>query len=747
MLAAQLNLLAGTEKARQQAARAVLLGDAVHQAASEPLPFELPPPVPEVLNPSDAPVEPLSLRVPLECFYVRFGSFTNFLWLRHRLEDWGGEVRDIVSERGLDFDLNQRMQRQLGLRESKLAEMFGEKVIADVAMIGTDTFLREGAAIGILFQARNSAALNVDFTQQRSAAVKESAGGKLEKITIDDHPATFISTPDNSLRSFYVVDGDYHLVTTSRTLAEWFVATGAGKHLSLGSSEAFRLARKYMPLERNDTVFAYFSPSFFQNLLSPQYQVELRRRLRSSVEIELVRIARLASQSERRPAESIAELVAGGFLPESFGMHADGGHLEVNGATISDSLRGAPGSFLPVPDVPIERVTPAELAEYRQLAETYTTSWGAMDPIVAGIQRQPMGKELERVLLDVKAAPLSERHSKMLADWLGAPSDQRLARVAGDVVAFEAILRGNSLFRAQEHHLFGGLADADPTIAMNPNTGLIPQLFKSKLQGLQGYLGAWPNPGFLQMLSIFGESTPDAGGYSRSLTGVWRRQFDNFTLLSFQPEILARVSPQLRFEKAERPAQVWLHAEDLAKSQLAPMINAYGYRQSRQMALGNTRFMNMLVEQLHVPQADAMTVAETLLSARLLEPFGGKYELRELPGGQKSWVSTSVADHPSAKEPPAGYQMPALNWFRGIDLEVAMVDGLAALHGEVIMPVEARPAAGFSLPSLPFGKPAAAANLKNPKDSKDAAKPKPSLLKVPTLPAPAQPKASTKREF
>ena len=142
---------------------------------------------------------------------------------------------------GSNYNLNQRMERQLGLRQSKLAEMFGEKVIADVAMIGTDTFLREGAAIGVMFQARNSPALMADFTQQRTTAVKETKGAKLETITIAGRPVSFISTPDNALRSFFVSDGDFHLITTSRTIAEWFLQTGAGKHESLGASEDFRL--------------------------------------------------------------------------------------------------------------------------------------------------------------------------------------------------------------------------------------------------------------------------------------------------------------------------------------------------------------------------------------------------------------------------------------------------------------------------------------------------------------------------
>ncbi len=727
----ELNLLMGTEAARQELTRSILTADAKPQLASEPLPEELPQPKPELLNPAEADVEPLAMHVPLECLYVRFGSFSNFLWLRHRLDEWGGELRDIVSERGLDYNLNDRMQRQMGLRESALAELLGERVIADVALIGADMFLNEGAAIGMLFQAKNSTALAADLTQQRLTALKEAKHGKQEKLTVADHPVSFFSTPDNSLRSFYVSDGDFHLVTTSRTMVEWFLATGAGKHDSLGASEEFRLARKHMPLARNDTLFVYLSPAFFQNLLSPHYQIELDRRLRSAVEIELFQIAQLSARAEQKQATTIGELVAAGFLPEGFGERSDGSRLEMAAAEPFDSLRGGRGTFLPIPDVRIEKVTAAESAKYRQFSADYVTQWGSMDPVVAGVRREALpGGKLERVVLDLQAAPLAQRHADMLAQWLGPPTDQRLAPVPGDVVAFDAVMRGGSA-TSGDHHLFGALRDADPSIAMDLRTSLIMRLFASQLEGLQGYLGAWPDPGLLRILSGWRDVPADGAGYSRLLTGLTRRQFNNFTLLSFQPEVLAKISPQLRFEKAERPAQVWIRADDLSKSKIAPLLNAYGYRQSRQIVLGNSRYMNMLIEQLHVPAPDARAVAERLLHAKLLDPLGGQYELREPSPGQKAWTSTSLANASNSKEPPADYQFPALNWFRGIQLELTSESGLLAVHGEVIMPGETK--TGFQLPGLNLtGQKPAASPPKPAATSKNATPPKPAA--APRLP-------------
>jgi hypothetical protein len=743
LLRGELSLLAGAESARLEAAEVILRGG-TPEAASVLLPEELPTPQPEALDPpADVPVEPIAMRVPVECLYVRFGSFPNFIWLRHRLEDWGGELRDVISERGLDYGLNARFQKQLGLRESALAEVLGDKVIADVALIGTDAFMNEGAAIGTLFHAKSNVALSADLNQQRTAAMREAKGGKQEKLTIAGRQVSYISTPDGTLRSYYVVDGDFHLVTTSRQIVEWFLATADGKHPSLGASDKFRYTRARLPLDRSDTVFVYLSPEFFENLLGAHYHIEMQRRLRSDVEMELVPIAQLAAKAEGKPATSIDELIAADMLPQGFGQRSDGSRLVLEDGRLIDTLRGARGTFVPVPDMPIDKVTPAEAAEYREFQDYYVQQWGRMEPVAVAIRREalPEGK-LERVVLDVQAAPLAPQHVAMLSNWLGEPTTQRLAPVAGDVASFEAVLSGGGLLGggSGEHHLFGALRNADPAVALSADTSLIARIMQSQLQGLQGYFGAWPEPGFTSMLGGASDLPPDAAGYTRLRTGLWRRQLDAFTLLSFNPEILEQASSQLQFMQAQRPAQVWLHTEDLANSTLAPLINSYGYKQSRLITAGNTRFLNLLVEQLHVPPAEALTTAERLLNAKFVAPLGGGYELRKSDNGEH-WVATALVDKPAGNAPPADYQFPALNWLRGVDLELSLQkapEAALAAHAEFIMPVETR-APAFQLPKLPFGlsTPATSAPTKS--------KPPPAAPSKPPTPNPPQP--SKKREF
>src|SRR5690606_20374001 len=135
---------------------------------------------------------------------------------------------------------------------------------------------------------------------------------------------------------------------------------------------------KLMPLTREDTIFAFFSTAFFQNLMNPHYQVELRRRMQAVVDIELVQLARLAAQREGQPAESIDDLVAAELLPAGFGKRPDGSGPIIAGKEVIDSLRGARGYFLPIPDVKLEGITADEGKRVESQLAALARDWKRM---------------------------------------------------------------------------------------------------------------------------------------------------------------------------------------------------------------------------------------------------------------------------------------------------------------------------------------------------------------------------------
>ena len=684
-LGRELGLVLDTESLRVAMRRDRMLG---HAHLGEPATEPLPPPLPEVQLqipdlPADVKVEPIALRVPSECFYVRFGSFTNFVWFQDTLARWGGDLSNLVAQRGLNYGLSQRMQRQLVLQLNALSRLMGEATVRDAAIVGSDMYLSDGAAIGILFHARNNLLLAADFARQRQEAILATPGTTETKLTIDGHPVSLISSPDGVIRSYYVADGDFHFVTTSEALVRRFLQTAAGTG-ALGASQEFRYARTLMPLERNDTVFVYLSAAFFRNMVRPQYRIETMRRLQAAADIELVQLARLAAASEGKPGGTFSELIGEGFLAADFGPRPDGSATQMDHGRVYDSLRGQRGGFLPVPDVTMQGVTRSEAEEYARFMDDYEKSVGQVDPVFIGMRRElAVDGKREHVVIDAQMSPLNPRRYEVLKTMLGAAEPSELAPIPGDTISGEAVFK--------QQRAFVGLRDRGP-LPDGQRLGLLgadgqPRPLGELFYGYWGYTG--PDAGLLELFNRQIVTPPDLAGYSRSRNELWRQQLGEFTVFSLHHDVLATVTPQLRFQAASRPAQFRLHVGDLTQTRIAPLANDLALARSRQTALGNLRLLHAMGQQLHVPGEDAKMAAELLLGAELICPLGGTLVYRKAPDGADHWTSTvleQTASHGATlTESPAGFQPPPLNWFRGLQADANCMEGRLTAHVEVDM--------------------------------------------------------------
>lgn len=696
-------LLAGIEALRLDTLRRSNLGQIDADRAA---PTALPPgirwsPLPPLEIAADVAIEPIATRVPDDCFYVRFGTFENFLWLDRLQRDYGGDIGRMVTLRGCDAGLGQRVRRQLALQTSALAEVFGPTIVADVATIGRDLYLREGAAVGVLFQARNTPLFVADLARQRTTALQEhrDAGASEAKVLIGGREASLLSTPDNRLLSYYVADGDFHLVTTSRVIAERFIAVCEGQGSgSLAASDEFRHARTLMPTDRQDTIFLYFGTAFQQGLLSPQYQVELARRLRAVTDIELLLMATWAAVGEGRPSDSVEQLIRGGFLPANFGQRVDGSKPIVTDQTVADSLRGGRGSFTPVPDVVIEGISNAEASRLAKQAAYYEGSWKRMDPLMAGIKRYALdGRDLERITVDAHVSPFVQQKYGWAVSLIGPPTPIRIRPAAGDVITAQVVVRGGLLSpTVPTHHLFLGVQDHAPLGDMPPS-GLLGYL--TMLRTAPGYLGAWPKPGFLDWLPIgLGGGAPDAQGYSRLLFGVWRRQWLDFSALAMNPQLLARVTPELAPQEVQDDAQVRIHVGDLSQTELSAWVNNLTFGRAWLASVGNAKLLHTMSQQLGVPREDAHRAAEHLLDSRIVCSLGGEYRLDATTG---LWTSTAWPAGQLDRR-PADYTAALLEWFRGLDAEMTIYEDRAVVRAALDLQRKPTEKPKFQLPKFNF---------------------------------------------
>ncbi len=442
-LLSTLKLIAGAEGAGEAIFRRAASGHG-GETPNASLPLPAPPtwaPMFAQDNLAGVPVEPLATRVPPECFYIRYGSFENYMWFLDLADEHGGDISRMMTLRGVENDTAARVEKQLNLSTTELSRMLGPTVIEDQAIIGRDMFLADGATIGVLFKAKNAFLLRTSLASDRSKLAREDDAVTLKDIKIAGRPISFLSSSDNQVRSFMAEDGDFFLVTNSRTMVErFFEVSETGK--SLATTPAFQLSRQLMPLEREDTIFAYFSPAMLRGLVAPEYLIELRRRLHAKSDVAMVHLARLAAKQEPTvdPQLGIEQLVEAGFLPKGFGRRPDGSGAITVGDDVMDTLRGARGTLLPIADVKIDAVTAEEAAWYRQIASQYSLRFPTIDPIMVGVQRQTLEEApgVERITIHAEVAPWGPEKYGKIAQQLGPPTRVAMEFAPDDIVAVQA---------------------------------------------------------------------------------------------------------------------------------------------------------------------------------------------------------------------------------------------------------------------------------------------------------------------
>jgi len=691
-IASTLKLLAGTADIRASIFRRAAIGNADPVIAADlPLPSEPRWATSSTFAPTaETVVEPLAASVPPECFYLRYGSFENFLWFNDLTSEYGGDIGGMVAVRGSNEGSLQRVETQLHLKMTAMSRILGGSVIEDQAIVGRDLFLSEGASMGVMMLAKNAFLLQTSLNADRSSLAKSDPGITLADEKILDQNVSFLRTLDNRVRSFMVVQGNTIFVTNSRTLAKRFIEVSRSKK-SLAATPEFLIARQLMPVDRGDTIFAYISPGMMRGLVSPTYLIELRRRLYASADMSLVGLARLASAAEGDALSDPQELVDAGFLPRQFMTRADGSGLITVGDTVIDSLRGRSGTMLPIADVEIDKVTAEESAWYSRIAAYYEDNWPQLDPIFLGLRRSevPENPSFERLELRAELAPFAPEKYGAIAKQLGPPTRVKIDFAPDDIISGQAHVVSDQLGGSiPPHHLFAAIKDTIP-----PAPGQFDGVLKAyqALRELPGYLGAWPQPGLLDRLPLgLGRGQSVGPGMTRLIGGVYRFQGNGFSILSLQSDVLTASLPYLVASEAESSAQVRLGVGNLRASQLEGWINSQLYQQTAIKSHAGAELLELLTRQLKVPPEDVEKTAANLLGGAIRDPLGGTYSLSKVKstnGAVLNYPSTWTSDAWKSDgrnnadlrylanpiDVPPEYVAPILRWFRGGNAELTQL--------------------------------------------------------------------------
>lgn len=698
-----LNLIFKVEALRAETIRDIVLQPADLELASLPIPnaptWRHSTAVPDY---PDVKTEPIAKFVPEECFYLRFGSWDNQLWVKRLMEEYGGDLSRMISMRGHISGDTTKLLDQLVLESSQVDDWFGGNLISDVAAIGTDLYLNDGPSNAILMLAKNQSLETRIRTRRKKYAKDHAAEGvTLTELEIDGIQVTLLSSQDNRIRSFFAVKDLCHITSTSLTIVKRFIQASEGVG-SLADNREFRSVRKVMPIDREDTVFVYLSRPFFENLLSPAYQVELARRNESLANIQIIQMAQWAAQNEGYAPNDLQAMIDEGFLPPDFNRIADGSSIQFVDGHWQDTLRGRRGFYKPIADMPVEQVTAAENDWLRSRIDFYENELGELDPIVVAAQRFALNKQTERIVFDGRIAPFGKAKYGWFGKALGKPLEWEADTGPQTVASAQVSVAANMVSGSSDGHLIFGSVQGDLPPKMNSKPTNFLEIM-TLLKTTPGYVGAWPSVGFLDILPAL-RSQPDAEGFTYSrLLGLWRLQTDEYSLAAFDRQRLQIAREELKIVPSERSAQIRVDVADVSQSNLAEWANVFYFNRSWETSIANVKLLNTLIQQFNLAPDQVLAAAQDLLGVDLACPLNGEYKLIALDKNRAEWQSTGWPSFDSPEMPP-DYIAPPMKWFRGVSLDAYQLNSQFIVHGHLDVardPASKGTGAGGILGNLP----------------------------------------------
>ena len=401
------------------------------------------------------PAEPMASCTPADFYFVRAVDLTAVFRLLDELDAWGSAAVTAM-DRGEDREVAARYEAALGLRRGPLTRALGPSVVGQVAVVGSDPYLREGSDVTVAMQVKSRALL--DAALAATLGDLEAAHGKLAARSTRDHGGVTVSvarSPDGAVAQERASAGDVELVSNSAAGIDAVLDAVAGKRPRLSDEPDFRYMLARDAGTRAD-VLAYLGDRFVADVVGPRQKVlEARRELAQGELLTPGFAALLYGAVQGKSPASAADLVASGLLRKDELTHADGAKIAWTPGSAARSAWGTVASMTPLADLPSPTtVTPSEKAGYERFASAYQESWRAyVDPVAIRVAVRPHGLDV-----DLRQLPLIDGTSyRDVADFV-----QR-TRVApgpldGDALRFVVAIGPDSDLRRDFSRTLRGLS-------------------------------------------------------------------------------------------------------------------------------------------------------------------------------------------------------------------------------------------------------------------------------------------------
>ena len=344
----------------------------------------------------DVELDPLGSSIPFDQHAVFFPSFSSLLRVADQIAGDAAPLVQFFDGRSQNMRVRERYEQQMCLELDGLARTFGSQFVESVALTGSDTYLRTGSDVAVLFQGNRTAVLSM-MRAKVEAAAQDWA---VEAVELDMVGTSVLSAVSGGRElSVYLAATDSAvIVANSAVQMRRLLETAAGTHASLDSLHEYQWFRNRYPLAKGEgaeDAFAVVSDAAIRRWASPHWRIATSRRTKAAAVLGDADAWRLG-----HGMGIFAEDEARGEI----GV-LGGGSISYESGFAMDETYGRLSFLTPIAELEIGRVSEAEKAGYESWRRNYERAWTAsFDPIA--IQLDVAEETLD---LDVTLVPLVVR--------------------------------------------------------------------------------------------------------------------------------------------------------------------------------------------------------------------------------------------------------------------------------------------------------------------------------------------------
>jgi hypothetical protein len=338
-----------------------------------------------------APAEPLAAMVPAEFYYLRATDLDVLFQLSDQVDAWATPMVGALDREAAVQDLAGRYETQLGLARTALARAFGKEVVAQVALVGSDPYLREGSDVSVLFQVKQRALFEGGLAGTLATRAREHGSVAATTTAYQGVDVKIMTSPDGAVRQHRATVGDVEIVSNSLGAMKRVLDAIKGKRPRLADEKDFAYLMARDAGVRADAL-GFMGDRFVGEVVGPRQKVLEARRQIALAELMTPGFAALLHgwMTGKSPA-SVDELVAEKLLSKDELKHGGGAPIAWKPGEAARSVFGTPGALTPLLDLPEPTlVTESERDAYERFSRTYETYWRTyIDPAAIRIASDP----------------------------------------------------------------------------------------------------------------------------------------------------------------------------------------------------------------------------------------------------------------------------------------------------------------------------------------------------------------------